>query len=279
MDPAGSRDGDRVLIENAVKLLRASAPPGWAQLHVECMPFGVVNAYTTGSAAPGPHWLAVPAEASQALSGYLHRATSANPVPQRLVIDCFPDGRLAARTEPAPTLSSGPARAIAQTPRSRPWPRRLLAAVTAMCLVAAAALFAFGWRWSDPPEAEISLLPPPPPRQQQAFDTISQWFTALNAHDTAAVQQLVCPNPSGAVLNDVEALDGGYLGSIDYPEAIVEFQDNGATVSAKVLLRVKPINELQQKAVDENQHQGSGLAHRWIVLVDDGGVWKVCGSE
>jgi hypothetical protein len=279
MHPAGSRDGDRVLIENAVKLLLAAAPPGWAQLHVECMPFGVVNAYTTGSEAPGRHWLAIPAEASQALSGYLHRATSANPVPQRLVIDCFPDGRLAARTEPAPSLNSGPGGAIAMPPGGRPWPRRLLAAVTAMCLVAAGALFAFGWRWSDPSEAEISLLPPPPPRQEQAFDTIQQWFTALNSHDTAAVERLVCANPSGAVLNDVEAINGNYLGSIDHPEAIVEFRDNGATVSAKVLLRVKPITELQKKAVEENQQEGSGLAHRWIVLVDDGGAWKACGSE
>ena len=276
---AGDHGGGRALVEDAVRILLRSAPPGWTFLHVECLPLGEVRAFVSLPAVVQPHRLAVPPDAARTLNQYLHTAAGTTPVPQQLIIDCFPDGRLSVRVVPAPALGSNPARVIEEPSMSRRWTRHLLAAMTATCLFAAAAIFAFGWRWSDPPEAQIDLLPPPPPRQQQAFDTINQWFTALRSHDVAAVEQLVCPNPSGAVLNDVEALNGNYLGSIDYLEAIVDFRDGGSTVSAKVLLRVKPIAALQKKAVAENQHAGSGLSHRWIVLVDDGGVFKVCGSE
>lgn len=275
-DPGGGR---RTLVEHAVRLQLNAAPPGWTLLHIECLPLGEVTAFARVAGAMTPHRLTVPPEAAQGLHEYLRVEAGTTQVPQQLVIDCFPDGRLLVRTEPAPALAPGPTPGAGRARAQSRWPKRLLIAVTTGCLVAAAALFAFGWHWSDPPEADISLLPPPSPRQQQAFDTISQWFTALNSHDTVAIQPLVCPTPSGAVLNDVEAINGNYLGSIDYPEAIVDFRDNGATVSAKVLLRVKPITDDQRLAVKENQQEGSGLAHRWIVLVDDGGVWKVCGSE
>ncbi|MCZ8380344.1 hypothetical protein O6P37_15855 [Mycobacterium sp. CPCC 205372] len=278
MTPAGDRGDGRTLVEHAVRLLLSAGPPGWTQLHIECSPTGEVRAFVTVPGVAQPHSLTVPSEAAQGLNTYLHTTASPAAAPRQLVVDCFPDGRLSARMEPAPAFPAA-APAVAQRPGRQPWRKRLLAALTAIGLVAAAAIFAFGWRWSEPREADISLLPPPPQRQQQAFDAISQWFAALNARDTAAALQLVCPNPSGAVLNDIEALQGNYLGSFDYPEAIVDFHDNGGTAKTKVLLRVKPITELQRKAVEENQRDGSGLAHRWIVLDDDGGGWKVCGSE
>ncbi|GAB5896278.1 hypothetical protein [Mycolicibacterium mageritense] len=277
VSPADGGDGSRGLVEDAIKILLGSVPQGWSQLHVECLPSGAASAYV-GLVGTTSHWLTVPPEAANALVQYLVRSTTGSPGAQRLVVDCFPDGRLSARTEPVPASSAGATQKVAGA-QPAAWPKRLLIALTAICLIAAAVVFTIGWRWSPPPEADIERLAPPPPRQQQAFDVISEWFRVLAVHDTARAQALSCANPSGTILNDIEALHGDYLGGIDHAEAIVDFRDDGAQVAAKVLLRTKPLTEREKEIVEQHQREGEGLTHRWIVLVDDGGEMKVCGSE
>lgn len=276
VSPADRRDEGRGLVEHAVKVLLASVPQGWSQLHVECISSGAATAYV-GVAGAGSQWLAVPPEAAHALTEYLVKSSGNSPGAQRLMADCFSDGRLSARTEPVAAAAFGAAPTTGA--RTRVWPRRLLIAVTAACLAAAAMVFAFGWRWSSPPDAEIERLPPPPPRQQEAFDVISAWFGALASRDVTKVQALSCPTPTGYPLNDIEAMRGGYQAGIDYAEAIVEFADNGSSVSADVVFRTRPLTDKEKRDVEERQRTGNGLSYRQYVLVDDGGGLKVCGGE
>lgn len=259
-----------------MKILLGSVPQGWSHLHVECLPSGAASAYV-GLIGTTTQWLTVPPEAANALVQYLVRTTTGSPGAQRLVVDCFPDGRLSARTEPA----DSPANVVPTPPlrRSRRWPRRFLMAVTVACVTAAALVFAFGWRWTNPPEADIELLPPPSPREQQAFEVVTEWFTALANRDMARVHELSCANPTGYALNDVQALQGGFQGGIDYAEAIVKLRDNGSSVLAKVVFRTKPLTESERREVEERQLSGNGLAYRPYVLIDEGGALKVCGGE
>lgn len=261
LNPAGN--GDRELVERAVALVRASLAPGWTHLHVECAPSGEVQAFWTGVAPTRAQPVTVPPEAAAALHAYVAR-TAAHSGPQQLVVDAHADGRLSARMAPAMGARPGP------------WIRRSLIGISVACCAAAAAAFAFGWRWSAPPAADADLLPSPSPQQQQAFTVIDDWLRALNAHDATATQELSCQNPSGSVRNDIDALRGDYLGSVDHLEAIVDFRDSGPTMVAKVLVRVKPISELQKQAVADNQRNGSGLANRTITLVNESGSWKMC---
>lgn len=277
MSPSDGGDDGRGLVERAIKVLLGSAPHGWAQLHVECVSAGAASAYV-GVAGAGSQWLAVPPEAAHALSEYLVKSTGSSPVAQRLVVDCFSDGRLSARTEPAADIASVAASTLA-TPRKTAWPKHLLVALTAACLLAAAVVFAFGWRWSSPPDADSELLPLPPPRQQQAFEVISAWFGALAYGDTTKAQALSCPHPTGYALNDLEAMQGGYQAGINYAEAIVGFDDSGGQVTAKVVYRTYPLTEEEKRDVGERQRTGNGLTYRQYVLSDAGDGLKVCGGE
>ncbi|MHA3023893.1 hypothetical protein ACXPWS_26930 [Mycobacterium sp. BMJ-28] len=260
LNPAGN--GDRELVERAVTLLRASLAPGWTHLHIECAPSGEVQAFWTGTAGTPAQPVNVPPQGVAPLHTYLARAATSGS--QQLVVDVYPDGRLSARTEPAPGA------------RPSPWIRYSLIGLSVACCAAAGAVFMFGWRWSAPPAADADLLPAPSPQQQQAFNVIDDWLGALDARDATAAQELSCRNPAGSVRNDIDALRGDYLGSVDHLEAIVDFRDNGPTMVAKVLLRVHPISDLQKKAVADNQRNGSGLANRTITLVNESGSWKVC---
>lgn len=280
MAGGGFGDGEsRGWVERAVRLLLDPPPERWSRLHVEHGPQHSTFAVIHIDGSP-PQALPVPAAAADALGEYLG-STGADPRSVKVIVDCLPDGTLSATT--APILAVGPhipasQSQVAKWPKS--WPRRLLMAATVLGVVVAAILFATGWRWLTPHDADIDLLPAPPPRQQQAFAVLDEWFRVLRARDVPRAQALSCPSPTGAVLNDLQALQGDYLGGIDYPEAIVDFRDEGHQVVAKVLLRTKPITDEQTKFVQDNQGlAGSGLSHRWMVLVDDGNELKVCGSE
>lgn len=256
---------ERVRVERAVSHLLSSVPTGWAQLHLEIGSAGLASAYVRLAGA-GLRPLAVSAAAVEDLRTYLHTQSVGAATPQRLVVDCFPDGRLSAQLQPDPV-------------RVRRWPRRFLVAVTTVCLVAAAVVFAVAWRWAPTPEADADLLPAPTPREQEAFVLISDWFDALARNDEARVQALVCATPSGFAQNDIEVMRGGVPGGVDYAEAVVQFNDSGTKAVAKVVLRTRPLTEAGQQQVDDYQRESYGLAYREYVLTDDGSGLKVCGGE
>jgi hypothetical protein len=269
----GSDNEGRGLVEHAIRHLLLSAPPNWVQVHVECQSTGSTVAYVA-VADSGSSWLNVPPEVSATLTGYLRAQAVGRPPSQTLIIDCFPDGRLAARFEPHPDTDPRIGRS---SPRR--WRTLVPTAIAAVCLVAAAAIFVTDWGWSDPPDADIALLSPPPPRQQEAFDVISQWFDALAEHDIARIQELSCANPTGYVLNDIQSMQGIYRAGIDYAVAIVEFEDEGERVLAKLVLQTKPLTEESAYKVAELVRTSSGLSYIPYVLVDQGGTLKVCGGE
>ena len=71
----------------------------------------------------------------------------------------------------------------------------LLAGLTVVFLLCAAVVFATGWRWTDPPVADVVPVPPAPPRQAQAYEVISEWLAAQDRSDAAAMRSLTCANP------------------------------------------------------------------------------------
>lgn len=287
MHPAQLDERGQALVERIVRQLLEALPQNWAQLHVECGPNNIVSAYA-GIPGTTSQWLPVPPETSALLIECLDAQTTNTPSPaQRLVIDCYPDGRLSAHLETALTDPS-PAQQTPWNPTPTPKPGRgprgrrlttVLAALTVGCLAAAGLVFAFGWRWSGPPDADIELLAAPPPRQQQAFDVLSRWYQAMNDHDIAAAQALSCPNLSGPPLAEYDAMKGNYQAGRDYIEAIVEFKDSGTQVSAKVLYRTFPLTDKAKQAAEVQQQSGTGVSHRLISLVDESGELKVCGGE
>ena len=270
---------DRGLIEDAVKLLLSSVPAGWARLYGEFEPSSqppVAAASVTkteGQSQP----LAVSSGVLSMLADHQRIAVAAGLPWRHLVIDCYSDGRLSAWTETGPMRFADPPSGPASGP-SRRWPRRVLAAITAGCLIAAAVVFTVGWRWGPPPRVGMIAVPPPPPRQQEAFDVVSRYFDAENHVNGEGMAALTCAHPSPiiALLNlSNKGSDGGPATSYFYPDAVTSFSDDGPQVKARVAFRVRPLNDRERHRLQDSGVNG-GFVSLNITLVDEGGHLKVC---
>jgi hypothetical protein len=264
--------GDRGLIEDAVKLLLSGVPTGWACVRGEFEPSSQpAVALASVSTADGEFApLAVSAEVLGVLAEHQRRAAAGGVSWRRLVIECHVDGRLSARTDRDERVAGSPPVA------DRRWLRRGLAAVTAGCLIAAAVVFALGWRASLPPRAGMIPVPPPPPRQQEAFNVISRWFDAENHSDAAGMRALTCANPGSALVDRTKTIQSyGEFQAFFYPDAVVSFSANGPQFNVRVASQLHPINE-RMKQFSQLLEKNGGFTWDDFVLVDEGGQLKVC---
>ena len=274
--PGDAPAGDRGLIEDAVKLLLSGAPAGWARLYGEFEPSAqppvAAVSVTTANGRSQP--LAVSAGVLSVLAEQ-QRSSAAAGVPwRRLAIDCHADGRLSARTENDP----GSAAAVPSLtpPDPQRWPRRLLVALTAGCLIGAAAVFAVGWQWSPPPRLAMIPLPPPPPRQQEAFDVISRWFDAENHSDAAGMRALTCANPGKQLVDRTNTTQWyGEDQEIIYPQVVETFSEDGTEFKVTVAIRFHPLDDRMRREAELAQASGGFVTDNFI-LVDEGGQLKVC---
>lgn len=257
------------LIEDAVKLLLSGAPAEWVHLHSEFewspVPTGTAVVSTAGAAQP----VAVTAGVIGVLTEHQRRSAAVGCPWQRLVVDCYADGRLSARAEP------GVSALVEGAPRRR-WLRPVLATITLGCLAAAVVVFAVGWRWGPPPRVAMIAVPAVSPRQQEAFEVVSQWFDAENREDVAGMRAVVCANPSQSVQDWLSMT--GYFGQDQgfvFPDAVDAFQDDGARVWVRVAVRIRPVDEKQKREVAEQQKHG-GFFEEKVMLADEGGTLKVC---
>ncbi|MEZ0363585.1 hypothetical protein ACAG26_07745 [Mycobacterium sp. pUA109] len=276
---AGLPDGDRALIEDAVKLLLSEAPVGWTQLHAEFAPASqppVAAAYVMTSAGSLP--LPVSAGTLSVVAEQHRRAAQAGMSWQRLVLDCHADGRLSACTD---TDATGPAALVpAHGKMRRAWQRRLrrvFMTVTLVCFAAAAVVFAVGWRWSPPPRVAMIAVPSPPPRQQESFGLLMRWFDAENRSDTAALRMMMCTNPSERLTAMVTTFEHrGNDQRLVFPEAIMDFHDEGSEVSVKIAERLRPLSEHAKRGF-EAAH--GAFFYNNATLVDEGGVLRMCDYD
>jgi hypothetical protein len=262
--------GDRGLIEDAVKLLISEAPAGWTVLRCEFEPTSPVPTAKAAALTPSGQWqsLTVSAGALSLLTEHQHQAAAAGASWQRLVIEHHCDGRLSAWTE------DGPAAADPQR-----WPRRVLAAITTGCLIAAAVIFAVGWQWSQPPRVGMIPVPPPPPRQQEAFDVISRWFDAENHSNVAGMRAVACANPGPTVVGWFKSI--GYYGEIQayiFPEAVTSFSETAGQWKVDVAVRMHPLDAHMVHEVEIAEANG-GFETERFTLVDEGGHLKVCDKN
>lgn len=262
----GGATGDRLLVEDAVTRLLGEAPPGWKHLHVE-FDAGSSTVTATVTADAGPTHLAVPAEAGAALHEYHRQSSATGSAWLRLWIDCASDGTLSMRTD-----SAAPA-------GSHRWAQRVLAGVAVGCLIAAAVVFAVGWRWSPPPRASMIGVPPPSPREAQMFEVLKRWYDAEDRGDGAAMRALACVHPGKNVEDEIEGVEqSGIRDGVTYPEAITGFRDEGAHVWTMVAMRVHPLSDRERRAVEENQKNG-GFFFDSYTFVQESGGWKVCDAD
>jgi hypothetical protein len=265
--------GDRSLVEEIVRLLLAGAPPGWTHLHGEFTPPGqsaMAGASLTTSA--GPESVAVSADVLAVVAEHQRRAAVAGVPWARLIIDCSADGGLSARTEPA---APAPVVAAAEA-TSRRWQRRVLVTASAVFVAAAVVVFAVGWQWSTPPRAGIIAVPPSPPREQAAWSAITKWVDAENRSDTAELRRMVCANPSPRLAALIKTFEvEGNIQRLSLPSAIVKFDDEGASVSATVEHRVRPLSDAAKKQIVSPD----GLYETDFTLADEAGELKVCDES
>jgi len=262
--------GDRGLIEDAVTLLLSVAPAGWTHVQGEFEPSSqppvaaALVRTTRGRSQPLPVSAGV-----LSLLVEQQRSAATTGVPwRRLVIECHSDGRLSARVDN--NFGAAP-------PDPQRWPRRLLAATAAGSLVAAAVVFAFGWRWSPPPRIAMIAVPPPPPRQQEAFDVVNQWYAAENHSNVAGMRAVACANPGPEVVKWFKSTE--YYGedqALVYPEAVTSFRDEGSQFKVEVAVRLHPLDDHMRQQVEILQASHGGYAGDKFTLVDEGGHLKVC---
>lgn len=272
-DAGGVPAGDRGLIEEAVKLLLSAAPPGWTQLHGEFEPSSrpLVAVVSVSMQQGGLQPLDVSPEVVTVLAKQQQSAAAVGAPWRRLVIDCHADGRLSACAEGDPV-----GLATQRPPDPQRVPRRLLAALTAGCLIAAAVVFAVGWRWLPPPRAEMVPPPPPPPRQQEAFDVLSKWFDAMNHANVAGMRAVSCLNPRPAIIAWFKSEERyGETQAYTYPEAVTSVVQHDTQYTVVIAVREHPLDAEMRSAVEEQQKNG-GFAFYHYVLADEGGKLKVC---
>lgn len=250
--------------------LLSRAPVGWAHLRVEFDPSAAVPVVATvTSPASVAARLDVPNEVVDKLNDYRAQAAAYGTRWRTLVIDCHSDGRLSERTDAA-HVAGGPRR----------WPARVLAAVTAGCLVVAAVVFAVGWRSPPPPpRAAMMAVPSPSPRQQQAFEVLQRWYDAQNRGDGAALRALACANPGKNVADEIAGVEqNSTVQGIIHLEAVVGFRDQGQRVWGRFMLRVHPISERETRLVQEAQQHGGYFSDEYTLVQEDGDL-KVCDAD
>ena len=268
---AADNAGERRLVEDAVTLLLNDVPPGWAHLRVDFDSSAeqpVVRALVTTSDSKSVP-LQVPTGVVEALSAYQAQAKARGATWRKLVIDCHADGRLSMRTDP-----------VGGRRVPRRWPVWALASITVGCSVAAAAVFAQGWRSpAPPPRAAMIEVPAPSARQQQTFQVLKRWYDAENRGDGAALRALACAHPAKNVEDEIEGFEqtSGVQGLV-YLEAVVGFRDQGDRVWGKFLYRVHPISERDTRLVEETQQHGGYFSDEYT-LVQEGGELKVCDAD
>ncbi|WP_205874006.1 hypothetical protein [Mycobacterium camsae] len=262
----GGAAGDRRLVEKALSLLIGEAPTGWRRLRVEFAAApSVVTATVTSDT--GTVSLSVPADAVEALNEYHRLAVASGAVWRRLEIQCGADGTIFARTDASDAAAATPVRR---------WTQRLLAVITVGCLAAAAAVFAVGWRWSEPARLTVIKVPEPSARAQQAWRSVVQWYDAENHGDAARMRRLACVHPAKAVTDWIDTTSHyGQDQGLVFPDAISEFRDNGATVVVKVPVRIRPLDERTKRQVEEAQANG-GFFHETVTLASEGDELKIC---
>ncbi|BDB43713.1 hypothetical protein Mkiyose1665_49200 [Mycobacterium kiyosense] len=258
-------------------MLIERAPAGWTRLGLEfdsaALPPVATASVTGADSVRTP--LTVPAEAYEALNEYQVRSRAAGAAWRRLVIDCRPDGRLSMQTDPA-----GPVH------EPKRWYTWVLATITAGCSVAAAVVFAVGWRTPvpppvppPPPRAAMIDVPPPSPREQEAFEVLKRWYDAENRADGAALRALACAHPGKNVEDEIEGFEQTKtVQGISYLEAVVGFRDEGDGVWGKFMLRVHPLTERDKQLVEQAQQHGGYFSDEYT-LVSEGGQLKVCDAD
>lgn len=158
------------------------------------------------------------------------------------------------------------------------WGPRLLLLVSVVCLVVATAVLVGGWRWTDPPEADVIPVPPTPPRQLEAFGVISQWLAAQDRGDAAAMRALTCATPPPELAGWISMIEReGNDQGLFFPEVIRDFRDTGSVITAEVALRVRPLDDRMRRLVEAEQDQG-GFFFNQFTLIEEGGL-KVCQSD
>lgn len=263
----GGAVDDRRLVEQAVALVLSETPPGWTRLNIafDAAP-SEVTAVADGGADGGAVPLPVPPQAVEALSEYHRQAVSSGSSWRRLSIDCGVDGTLSMRKD-------------VDTPVvSRRWPQRVLAVSTLACLVAAAVVFAVGWRRSEPPRLGV-LAVPPPARAKAAFAVLEDWYAAEDHGDAARMRDLACAHPTQSLVDWINTI--AYYGQdqgLIFPDALTQFRDDGATVWVKVAVRIRPIDDRMKREVGEAQSRG-GFFFETVTFADEGGRLKVCDGR
>lgn len=268
--PGGPPATDRGLIEEAARLLLAAAPANWAHLHAEFHSGaqGFVGQVQVTAADGQPATLTATPEVLSTVAEHQRRSAAAGAPWRTLVLDCGADGRLSAQTD-AVTAPRGPRR----------WPQWALAAVTVGCSVAAALVFALGWRWGPPPRAGMVPVQATPARQVEALAAIQKWFDAEQRSDAAAMRALACAQPGQNVLDEIDSVATlGNLRGITYPDAVVEFRDEGDRVWVLFAVRIHPLTEQNRRDVEDAQSKGGFLKDQYTFAVE-GAALKVCDSD
>lgn len=267
VDGNGMAVGDRGLIEEAARLLIAAAPAGWTHLRAEFEPSAepptAIASVTNEQGGEQP--LTASPEIFDVVVKHQRRAAASGAPWLRLVIDCHSDGRLSAWTDSA---------------TDQRWLRRGLAAITAGCLIASAAVFALAWEWAPPPRVAMIALPPPPPRQQEAFDVIVKWFAAQNRSDAAGMRALSCATP-GKDLADWTATiqyHGNYQADY-YPDAITSFTEDAGQYRLRVAERFHPLDQHMRREAEWAERDSAGFVYDRFVLVDEHDDLKICDIE
>ncbi|OBK12695.1 hypothetical protein [Mycobacterium asiaticum] len=193
----GSGDGDRSLVEDAVKLLLASAPTGWTRLHAEFEPSSqppVAQARVTVRTEEVP--LAVPPEAVALIAEYQHRAAAASP-PRRIVIECDSTGALSMRT--------GPVVESASRSRITLW----LWGLAALASIAVLIVAVLGADRSEGPTlrpAAVTDSMTDAQAREAADTTVRAWVRERNAGHLANLEALTCPDSEGTVTDELNAV-------------------------------------------------------------------------
>jgi hypothetical protein len=152
-----------------------------------------------------------------------------------------------------------------------------LIAVSVVSLGVAAALL-----YSAPPahlpDVDVPALPTPTPRQQEAFDVLTRFFAAVAAKEADAARTMACANPTGYPLSELQMAQSGNLDAIVHPDAIVDFQDGGTQVTAKVVMRLIPLTDAAKAEAEQTLRDNQGFHYAPYVLTDDGSGLKVCSG-
>lgn len=186
-----SGNDDRSLIEEAIKVLLASAPAGWTRLRAEFEPSARPPA---SHAVLDSEVLPVPPEALGLVAEYQRRAAAAGSPWQRVVVECDHTGALSMRTDPSPAPEpSGP-----RSGRISLWLWGIAALLSIVVLVVAVVGRDRGDRPTLRPRTVSDSMTTAQAREA-ADTTVRAWVRERNAGHLANLQALTCPDSEGTV--------------------------------------------------------------------------------